>query len=220
MSTTQRQANAWIDPDDIDPLANHLQRQSTQTRYRDCALIRLLADIGLKPGEIACDNPETVIQISDVSLAETDDGWPSDPTPPSGGCVLVRRDVATVESPKDIVVSFQDAKTAMVLHRHLVNLEDPSPDDPLFASANAGPLSKQYVRDIISRAAETANIRPVRRDGYGTPGDVTPLTLRHTAAYRQLRAGENVDAVAKRQRLTDAGSAGYFLAQLAAAATE
>ena len=82
MATTQRRSTAWIDPVGVGPLANHLKRQSNRTRYRDSAMFRLLADAGLKAGEIAGDNPEVVIQIGDVSLAETGDGWSPDPTPP------------------------------------------------------------------------------------------------------------------------------------------
>jgi len=220
MVTTQRRPTAWIDPSDIDPLANHLKRQSNRTRYRDSALIRLLADIGLKPGEIAGDNPETIVQVGDVSLSEPGDGRPSDPTPPTGGCVRIRREIGSLKPDRDMVVTLQGAKTAMVLHRHLVNLEDPSPDDPLFSSAKGGLLSIRHVREIVSNAAETANVQPETPDGQEALKDVTPLELRHTAAYRRLQAGETINVVADRQRFTDPQLDSHSLTALADAATE
>ena len=48
----------------------------------------------------------------------------------------------------------------MVIHRHL---EDPLPDDPLFVSAKAGPLSKQHVRDIVSSTARGVDCRRHQR---------------------------------------------------------
>jgi len=108
----------------------------------------------------------------------------------------------------------------MTLHRHLINLENPSPDDPLFSSGKGGPLSIQHVRDIVSNAAETANVQPKTPDGQEVPKNVTPLTLRHTAAYRRLQAGETINVVAERQRLTDAQLDGHLLTALADAATK
>lgn len=81
MATTQRGPATWIDGDDVDDLANGLKRQSAGTRYRDSALIRLLADAGLKPGEIAGDDPATVVRVSDVTLSEPSDGRRSELPP-------------------------------------------------------------------------------------------------------------------------------------------
>ncbi|MDB2226364.1 hypothetical protein PM023_17150 [Halorubrum ezzemoulense] len=153
METTQRQADTWLNPDDIDPLANHLKRRSARTRYRDSAMIRLLADIGLTPREIAGDNPDIVVQIGDVYLSDPGGGGRvSNLSPPMGGCVLIRREVATVGPPKDVVVTFQDPKTAMVLHRHRIKIEIPVSVDPLFISLKGEPLSKRHVREITSNA--------------------------------------------------------------------
>lgn len=219
MDTDKKQVPAWIEPEDINSLATNITRKSIEVRDRDSALIRVLADVGLRPGEIAGDTP--VVTVNDVNLSTPADSNRLATTAlPTGGIVVVRREVATTGQRSDSIVRLQDPMTAMVLFRHLLTIDDSSADDPLFTDAENETISKPSVRDIVSNAAETANVQPQTPDGDTVPDEVTPLMLRHTAAYRRLQAGESVDAVAERQRLPDNQSPQHFLATLETAATE
>ena len=220
MPTDKKQAPAWIKPDDVASIANNITRKSIEARDRDSAIIRLLADIGLRPGEIADDTP--VVTVDDVNLSTPTDGNRLATTAlPTSGTVVIRNEVAAVRQRSDAIVRLQDPMTAMVLYRHLLTIDDSSSlDAPLFTSTENETLSKHHVREMVSNAAETANVQPQTLDDVSIPDDVTPLMLRHTAAYRRLQAGGSVDAVAERQRLPDNQFPEHFLATLETAATE
>lgn len=220
MDIDKKQAPAWIEPKDVASIANNITRESIEARDRDSALIRLLTDVGLRLGEIAGDNP--VVSVDDVELSTPTDGNRLATTAlPTGGVVVIRSEVAAVRQRSDEIVRLQDPMTAMVLYRHLLTIDDDSsPGDPLFTSAENETLSKHHVRDMVSNAAETANVQPQTIDDVSIPDDVTPLMLRHTAAYRRLQAGGSVDAVAERQRLPDNQFPEHFLATLETAATK
>jgi integrase len=189
MDIDKKQAPAWIDPKDVASIANNITRKSIEARDRDSAIIRLLADIGLRPGEIADDTP--VVTVDDVNLSTPTDGNRLATTAlPTSGAVVIRSEVAAVRQRSDAVVRLQDPMTAMVLYRHLLTIDDDSsPGDPLFTSTENETLSKHHVREMVSNAAKTANVQPQTIDDVSIPDDVTPLMLRHTAAYRRLQAG-------------------------------
>jgi len=220
MDIDKKQAPAWIEPEDAASLANNITRKSIEARDRDSAIIRLLADVGLMLGEIAGDTP--VVTVDDVNLSTpTDSDRLATTALPTEGTVVIRSEVAAVRQRSDAIVRLQDPITAMILYRHLLTIDDgSSPDDPLFTSTANETLSKHTVRDMISNAAKTANVQPQTLDDGSPPDDVTPLMLRHTAAYRRLQAGASVDVVAERQRLPDNQSPSHFLATLETAATK
>lgn len=158
MATDKKQSPAWIKPEDVASIANNITRKSIEARDRDSALIRVLADVGLRPGEIAGDTP--VVTVDDVNLSTpTDSNRLATTALPTSGTVVIRNEVAAVRQRSDAIVRLQDPMTAMVLYRHLLTIDDSSSlDAPLFTSTENETLSKHHVREMVSNAAETANV--------------------------------------------------------------
>lgn len=72
----------------------------------------------------------------------------------------------------------------------------------LFPSRSADRITTQGVRNVVKQAAVDAEILPYTTNGRGSPGDVTPHTLRHSVAYRMLNReqGNTLYDVTKRLR--------------------
>jgi len=72
----------------------------------------------------------------------------------------------------------------------------------LFPSRQSDRMTKQSVRNVVSKAAENADIAPYSVKGRGQASHVTPHTLRHSVAYRMLNreTGNTLYDVTKRLR--------------------
>lgn len=106
-----------------------LERVVGDVRPRDEAVIRLIGDVGLKPGEIAGDRP--VVEVGDVDT----------------GKLEVRSDVARVGTGATLELTDR-------LSELLAELTAPAgvwADDPLIESPRGGSLSTQAIRNICDR---------------------------------------------------------------------
>jgi integrase/recombinase XerD len=82
-------------------------------------------------------------------------------------------------------------QTVRVLRTWLAELH-PAPDGPLFPTRAGGPLSRDAVERLVAKhAAAAADSCPLIKGK-----DVTPHTLRHTAAMSLLRAGVDTSVIA------------------------
>jgi integrase len=80
-------------------------------------------------------------------------------------------------------------------------LDGHAEDRALFPSQKAGRMSPKGINDVVKRLADRAAVEPYQYDGRGDPSDVSAHTLRHSVAWRMLRAEEKNTLYDVRNRL-------------------
>jgi len=176
---------SWLKPEQIDKLRTATVANSADyLSARNDAIIALLADTGLRVGELVqitddmFDGSDGVLRIP----GEIQKQYPNSGSP----------DARTIELAPD---------TVRALQTYLASRWTDS--DYLFPSRQSETMTKQAVRNVIRKAAEAADISPhIGHAGRGSPSDVTPHTLRHSLAYRMLERedGNTLYAVSRRLR--------------------
>jgi integrase/recombinase XerC/integrase/recombinase XerD len=151
---------------------------------RNDAIIALLADTGLRVGELVqitgdmFDNSDGVLRFP----SEVQKQYPNSGSPDARTMGLAPDTVRTIQMFRKS--SWKDS-------------------DYLFPSRQADTMTEQAIRNVIRNAAEAADISPhIGHAGRGSPSDVTPHTLRHSLAYRMLERedGNTLYAVSRRLR--------------------
>ena len=166
-------AKVWLKPEQVEALrsacystgANYLQQ-------RNEAIIAVLADTGLRVGEIVAVDVEMLREENSTLYVPTEiqKDYPNENSPPP----------ATLELANDV---------ARLLSSYLTNRWKDS--EALFPSRSSDRCTTQAVRDMLHKVAAEANIEPYIVDGSrGGADDVTPHALRHSVAYRMMN-GEN-----------------------------
>lgn len=185
--TSPDQASTWLHPDQIERLRTVCYQDCFQPpfRQRNDALITLLYDTGLRVGELVqltvghLDLDGPTVRLPATEQSETGQPQPRSPA-------TLNLDPA------------HSLGTVRLLTSYLSNREGDSAI--LFPSRNGGHLTPKAVRDVVSKAATTAEIRPYTSTGRGEPADITTQTLRHSTAWRLLNV-ENQSMTAVRERL-------------------
>jgi integrase len=60
--------------------------------------------------------------------------------------------------------------------------------DALFPSRQSDRMTDRSVRNVVTKAAELASVRPYRIEGgRGEPSEVSPHTFRHSITFRMIR---------------------------------
>jgi integrase len=65
-------------------------------------------------------------------------------------------------------------------------------------------MTGKAINDVVQRCAERAEVRPFSDEGRESAGDVSAHTLRHSVAWRMLRAEEGNTLYDVRNRLRHA----------------
>lgn len=153
---------------------------------RDDAIVTLLYDTGLRRGELSQVNRE-MLDLDERELripARIQKDYPNDNTP----------DAATFELDRS-----GDLRTIRTLRAYL-NGGDGA-QAALFPSRKSDRMSPKGINDVVKRLADRAEIRPYHFEGRGTADRVTAHTLRHSVAWRMLRAEEGNTLYDVRNRL-------------------
>jgi len=176
---------SWLKPEQIDKMRTATVANSADyLSARNDAIIALLADTGLRVGEVVqitegmFDSSDGVLRIPGTIQKQ----YPNSGSP----------DARTMELAPDTVRTLQTYLTSRW-----------TDSDYLFPSRQSPGMTEQAVRDVIQKAAEAADISPhIGHAGRGSPSDVTPHTLRHSLAYRMLEReeGNTLYAVSRRLR--------------------
>jgi len=176
---------SWLKPEQIDKLRTATVSNSADyLSARNDAIIALLADTGLRVGEVVqitgdmFDSSDGVLRIPGTIQKQ----YPTEQSPPP----------RTIELEADTVRTIQMFRNSAW-----------KDSDYLFPSRQSPGMTKQAVRNVIRKAAEAADISPyIGHAGRGSPSDVTPHTLRHSLAYRMLEReeGNTLYAVSRRLR--------------------
>lgn len=159
-----------------------------QTRHgdRDDAIVTVLYDTGLRRGELAQVDRE-MVDLDEGELripARIQKDYPNDNTPSAATFELDRSgQLRTVRTLRSFLNGRDDGSKALV------------------PSRKADRMSPKGINDVVKRLAERAHVRPYHFEGRGQPSDVTAHTLRHSVAWRMLRAEDGNTLYDVRNRL-------------------
>jgi integrase len=155
---------------------------------RDEALVTLLYDTGLRRGELVGVN-RGMLDLDEEELripAHIQKDYPNENSPSPATFELDRSgDLRTVR-----------ALRAWDSHRDGV--------EALFPSQKSDRMTGKAINDVVKRLAERAGVEPYQYDGRGDSADVSAHTLRHSVAWRMLRAEEDNTLYDVRNRLRHA----------------
>ncbi|MFA9417629.1 tyrosine-type recombinase/integrase [Natrinema sp. HArc-T2] len=167
-TNSKGQATVWLKPAQVKDLRNAIVKKSpSYLKQRNDALIQLLYDTGLRVGEAV------QVDVEHLDLDESVLGLPAD----------LQKDYPNENTPTYTRIGLAE-ETTRVLDQYLSSRWKESV--ALFPSTHSDRMTTQAVRDVVSLAAEAAEVQPHTRTGRGEPGDITPHTLRHSVAYRML----------------------------------
>lgn len=168
---SQVRAKVWLRPEQVDELRSACYDAGADyLMQRNEAMIALMYDTGVRVGELVSID---VDHLRDGNTAlylptEIQKDYPTDSSPPP----------ATLELASDV---------SRLLSSYLTNRWKDTP--ALFPSRSAERITTQGVRDVITKVAVEAGVRPYHLDGSrGDPRDVSPHALRHSVAYRMMNA--------------------------------
>jgi integrase/recombinase XerC/integrase/recombinase XerD len=198
-SQTQK-ARVWLKPEQIADMRNATVANSADyLAQRNDALIALLADTGLRVGEVVALDV-SMVDFEGVGARASD----SQARPQSGedGVLLLPADIQK-DYPNDNSPTYTEIElagdTIRTLRTYLSNRwKDP---EALFPSRQSDRMTTESVRNVVRDAAVNAAIEPYTLEGPGDPTDVTPHTLRHSVAYRMMNREEGNTLYDVRNRL-------------------
>lgn len=161
----------WLKPDQVEAMrdAAHQGRHGP----RDEAIVTLLYDTGLRRAELAAVNRD-MLDLDDEVLR----------IPPH-----IQKDFPNENSPTPATFRLDrtgDLRTLRTLRAYLNELDDGSP--ALFPSRKSDRLTGKGINDVVKRLADRAEVRPYTYGGRVEAAAVTAHTLRHSVAWRMLRA--------------------------------
>lgn len=183
-SQTREKATVWLKPEQVEAMRDATVADSADyLASRNDSILVVLEDTGLRVGELVALN---------ISMVDLDEGiimLPAD----------IQKDYPNDNSPEYVEIEL--SSDAIRTLRTYLNTRWKD-TDALFPSRQSNRMTKQSVRNVVSRAAESAEIEPYGVEGRGSSSDVTPHTLRHSVAYRMLNReeGNTLYDVTKRLR--------------------
>lgn len=181
---SQVRAKVWLRPDQVDALRSACYDVGVDyLRQRNEAVIALMYDTGVRVGELVAIDVDHLRDGNSALYLPTEiqKDYPTDSSPPP----------ATLELASDV---------SRLLSSYLTNRWRDSP--ALFPSRSSERITTQGVRDLVTKVAVEAGVRPYRLDGSrGDPDDVSPHALRHSVAYRMMNAEEGNTLYDVRNRL-------------------
>ncbi len=151
---------------------------------RDDAIITLLYDTGLRRGELAAVDRE-MLDLEEAELripAAIQKDYPNENTPTPETFGLDRAG---------------DLRTVRTLRAYLGD----DRKGPLFPSRKSDRMTGKGMNDVVKRLADRADVRPYHPAGRGDADDVSAHTLRHSVAWRMLRAEDGNTLYDVRNRL-------------------
>ncbi|MFB6101689.1 MAG: tyrosine-type recombinase/integrase [Haloplanus sp.] len=176
-------ATVWLKPEQVEAMRNSIVRESRAVlKQRNDTLLQFLYDTGLRVGEAV------QVDVEHLDLEEGVLGLPAN----------VQKDYPNDNSPKFTRIGLAE-ETSRLLDQYLSSRWRDSP--ALFPSLRSDRMATESVRNVVSQAAEAAEVRPYTTAGRGEPTDVTPHTLRHSVAYRMLNCEDGNTLYDVRNRL-------------------
>lgn len=177
----------WLKPGQVEAMrdAAHEGRHGP----RDDAIVTLLYDTGLRRAELSrVDRAMLDLDEGELRIpADIQKDYPNDNSPT----------VATFELDPS-----GDLRTVRTLRAFLAARTADSP--ALFPSRKSDRMTGKGINDVVKRLAEGAGVEPYAYGGRGSAGNVSAHTLRHSVAWRMLRAEDGHSLYDVRNRLRHA----------------
>lgn len=166
-------ASTWLHPGQVQRLrtACYDDRFAPRLRRRNDAILTLAYDTGLRVGELVR------LDVDHLDLDDAVVSLPSDSRDGTDGTDQSASETITLDPSHSL-------GTARLLKSYL---DDRDVETTAIAfSRERDRLTPKAVRDIVTKAAELAGVRPHTPSGRGEPADVSPQTIRHSTAWRLL----------------------------------
>ena len=182
--TQDNKAQVWLKPEQIEEMRNAIVEESADyLASRNDALLAVLADTGLRVAEAVALDVEMLDLSEGIIML------------PAG----IQKDYPNDNTPEYVEIELA-SETVRTLRTYLSNRWKDSP--ALFPSRQSERMTKESVRNVVTKAAESAQVRPYTTGGRGEPSNITPHTYRHSVAYRMLNReeGNTLYDVTKRLR--------------------
>jgi len=162
-------AKVWVTPEQVDQMRTAvLQASADYLAERNEAIIATMYDAGLRVGELVDIDMEHLREdYTKLYLpSEIQKDYPNENSPP----------------PKTLALA-SDTTRSLTTY---VNTRWKD-TNALFPSRSSDRITTQGVRDVVTKAAVEADVRPYKLDGsQGDPEDVSPHALRHGVTYRMM----------------------------------
>lgn len=177
---------SWLKPTQVEALRD----AAYEGRHgpRDDAIVTLLYDTGLRRGELARVDRDMV----DLDTGELR-------IPPQ-----IQKDYPNENAPDPATFALDqsgDLRTVRTLRAHVAAARE---SVALFPSQKATRMTGKGINDVVKRLAARAEVEPYTYSGRGEPADVSAHTLRHSLAWRMLRAEDGNTLYDVRNRLRHA----------------
>jgi len=186
MSKTEPQTNtniSWVKPEQVEAMrdAAHQGRHGP----RDEAIVTLLYDTGLRRAELS----QVDRDMLDLAAGELR-------IPPG-----IQKDYPNDNTPNPATFELDpagDLRTERALRAFLSVRSDAT---ALFPSQKGDRMTGKGINDVVKRLADRGGVEPYTYGGRGEADDVTAHTLRHSVAWRMLRAEDGNTLYDVRNRL-------------------
>ena len=178
---------SWLKPDQVEAMRD--AAHSGRHGLRDEALVTVLYDTGLRRAELAA---------LDRDMVDLDEGELRIPA-------SIQKDYPNENTPSPATFELDrggDLRTVRALRAYLNERDSSSP--ALFKSQKSNRMTGKGVNDVVKRLADRAVVNPYTYEGRGEPEDVSAHTLRHSVAWRMLRAEDGNTLYDVRNRLRHA----------------
>lgn len=159
-------ARTWLKPEQIEAMRDVCLTEAVPTYLQDRneAIVALLADAGLRAGELC--------------------GLDAEYIDPESGTVYLPTEIQKGSPPPATLELNRD--TVRLLQRY--RRDRWKDTTALFPSRSSDRLTTRSLQRCIKKLAVDAAVRPqLAEGGVGQPDDITPHTLRHSVAYRIIQ---------------------------------
>lgn len=177
----------WLKPSQVEAMRD-VARDGRHPE-RDDAIVTVLYDTGLRRGEASLVD-RAMVDLDEEQLripTAIQKDYPNDRVPPP----------ATFQLDREGAIG-----TVATIAAYLEARDDDA--DALVPSQKSDRMTGKGINDVVQRAARRAGVRPYCFAGRGEPEDVSAHTLRHSVAWRMLRAEEGNTLYDVRNRLRHA----------------
>lgn len=183
-SKVKEKAKVWLTPEQVDDLRNAVYNcRPDYLQQRDDTIITMLYDTGLRVGELV-----------DLDVAMLRENRTKLYLP-----AYIQKDYPNENSPEPVTLALA-GDTTRTLSAYLNNRWKDV--DALFPSRSSSRMSTEAVRNMITKVAVEADVKPYTVDGSrGNPEDVHPHALRHGVTYRMMNREEGNTLYDVRNRL-------------------